>query len=209
MAGEDILRKRMRKNTWNILKPGELERFKGFAAQFPDTELGFEPMASAYAMPGRVVMGERLVERLSPIETQSVFLHEYGHTKLLGGSRPYDDFVSFNHWMEFRSDTFAAAMQGNTRGMKGALAGMGTFPELMSSLNDSKTHPSIKRRLGNLDQFDSVIREIGQDKTIPAKLAHLSREDQRLARKLLPFEVHSARTLNPNLKKRFNGSKSQ
>ena len=190
------------KITTKIDGPDYLARLKGFIAQFKDVNVAFDEgmdNASASAS-GRITLGIPLLNKVNRDQAEATFLHEYGHQKLLGGLREYDQFTPFNHWMEFRSDTFAAAMQGRTKGIKGF--------ERIYNAPQSETHPSNVSRIANMEQFDSVLREVGQDKTIPAKLAHLSREDQRLARKLLPFEIHSARTLNPNLKKRFNGSKS-
>jgi len=203
---------------FNLSNKSSFKDFQNFVNQFQDQiDFVHDPSSamSAYVMQPEsgkpyITMSQGALNATTPKQAQGIFLHEVGHVSNQLGLEPAEipkniNRSLFTHFSEFRSDIYAASMMGDIKGIKSGLKAIGGDREIY----DSPTHPSYPRRMANLDNFQSVIEEVGRDKSIPEKLARLSKEDRRLVRKTIPFEIYSARHLNATLKERYDGVKSQ
>lgn len=198
---------------FNLSNKASFQDFRNFINKFDPEELVFRTLPNevtkgvpnAMARTGKVglytekptiTFTESLFSSpFKPIEAQSIFLHEVGHLvspKGLVTAIPGSPaFKEASHISEFLADSHAASMLGTVKPLKSGLRKLSRYlPEMQA---DTETHPSLTKRLANLDELQEVIKEVGRDKSIPAKLKGLSKEDRILTRKLIPFEVFSAR----------------
>ena len=209
---------------FNLSNKSSFKDFQNFVNQFQN-EIDFvhdpssQKFAFADAIDKKIKISQGALDVISPKEAQAIYLHEVGHlANDLGTplSKKSDSAVTklaqeanvplkmpenmpeylFKHYSEFRSDAYAGSMMGNVKAMKSGLTGVLD----LKTETGSYTHPAYNARMNNLDKLQSVIEEVGQDKSIPDKLASLSKEDRRLVRRMIPFEVHSARHMNQVLK---------